>query len=286
MNRNLVTGWAVGALLLLVVAANSLYVVGQTEQAVVVRLGDPVRVVNSNAGGDSPGLKLKIPFFESVVRFDRRNIGAERDQGEITAGNQERLMVDAFIRYRIIDPQAFYQRLGSIPAAQDQLGTMVTASLKKALGQAASQDIISTRRAEMMRITRDDLTRQANAQRLGIQVIDVRIKRADLPKANAEAVFARMQAARQQEAAAIRAGGQQQRLQILGAATEEAETIRGEADAERARIFAASYGQDPSFAAFYRSMKAYEDALAAGNTTLVLAPDSAFFKYFSQGPGG
>jgi membrane protease subunit HflC len=286
MNRNLVTGWAVGAFLTLIVLANSLYVVGQTEQAVVVRLGNPVRIVNSNQGGDSPGLKLKIPFFENVIRFDNRNIGAERDQGEITAGNQERLMIDAFIRYKIVDPQAFYQRLGSVSGAQDQLGTMVTASLKKALGQAASQDIISSRRAEMMRITKEDLTKQADRARLGIQIIDVRIKRADLPKANAQAVFARMAADRQQEATAIRAGGQQQAAQILGKATEEAETIRGQADADRARIFAASYGQDPSFAAFYRSMKAYEESLANGDTTLVLSPDSAFFKYFSQGPGG
>jgi membrane protease subunit HflC len=286
MNRNLLAGWAVGALLLFVVAANSLYVIDQTEQAVVVRLGDPVRIVNGARGGDSPGLKLKVPFFETVVRFDKRNIGAERDQGEITAGNQERLMVDAFIRYRIVDPQAFYQSLGSVDAAQDQLGNMVTSALKKALGRVPSQDIISSRRAEMMRITRDDLIQQATRKSLGIQIIDVRIKRADLPKANAEAVFARMKAAREQEAAAIRAGGAQQAQQILGKATEEAETIRGQADADRARIFAGSYGQDPSFAAFYRSMKAYEDALARGDTTLVLAPDSAFFKYFSQGPGG
>lgn len=286
MNRNLLAGWAVGALLLFVVAANSLYIVDQTEQAVVVRLGDPVRIVNSAEGGDGPGLKIKVPFFENVVRFDKRNIGAERDQGEITAGNQERLVVDAFIRYRIVDPQAFYQRLGTVTGAEAQLGDMVTASLKKALGQVASQDIISSQRAQLMRVTRDDLAAQARRSQLGIEIIDVRIKRADLPKSNAEAVFARMKAAREQEAAAIRAGGEQQAAQILGAATEEAETIRGQADAERAAVFADSYGRDPSFAAFYRSMKAYEDALARGDTTLVLAPDSAFFKYFSQGPGG
>lgn len=286
MNRNLLTGWAVGAFLLVVVLVNSVYVVSQTEQAVVVRLGNPVRIVNSNRGGDSPGLKLKVPFFENIIRFDNRNIGAELARSEITAGNQERLMIDAFIRYKIVDPQAFYQRLGSVSSAQDQLRTLVTASLKKALGQAASQDIISSRRAEMMRIIRADLAQQAIGARLGIQIIDVRIKRADLPQANAQAVFARMSAARLQEAAATRAGGQQQAAQIRGKATEEAETIRGQADADRARIFAASYGQDPSFAAFYRSMKAYEQSLASGDTTLVLSPDSAFFKYFSQGPGG
>jgi membrane protease subunit HflC len=285
MNRNTLTAWGVGALLIVVLLANSLYIIDQTEQAVVVRVGNPVRIVNG-PGGDGPGLKLKVPFFETLIRFDKRNIGAERDQGEITAGNQERLVVDAFIRYRIVDPQAFYQRLGNTTLAEQTLGTMVTSSLKKALGRVPSQDIISSRRAEMMRITRDDLARQAVQRRLGIQIIDVRIKRADLPKANAEAVFTRMQAARQQEAAALRAGGSQQAQQILGAATEQAETIRGQADADRARIFAASYGQDPSFAAFYRSMQAYEQSLADGSTTLVLSPDSAFFKYFSQGPGG
>ena len=285
MNRNLLTGWAVGALLAVVVLANSLFVIDQTEQAVVVRLGDPVRIVNG-PGGDGPGLKLKVPFLENVVRFDNRNIGAERDAGEITAGNQERLVVDAYIRYKIVDPQAFYQRLHDTTSAEQTLGNMVTSSLKKALGRVPSQDIISSRRAEVMRITRADLAAQAIRGRLGIQIIDVRIKRADLPKSNAEAVFARMQSNRQQEAAAIRAGGAQQAQQILGAATEQAETIRGQADADRARIFAASYGQDPSFAAFYRSMKAYEQSLADGSTTLVLSPDSAFFKYFSQGPGG
>ncbi|MDQ0463639.1 membrane protease subunit HflC [Caulobacter ginsengisoli] len=285
MNRNTLTGWAVGGLLFVVLLANSLFVIDQTEQAVVVRLGDPARIVNG-PGGDGPGLKLKVPFLENVVRFDKRNIGAERDAGEITAGNQERLVVDAYIRYRIVDPQAFYQQLHNTTDAEQTLGLMVTSSLKKALGRVPSQEIISSRRAEVMQITKEDLKRQAERSRLGIEIIDVRIKRADLPKSNADAVFERMKSNRQQEAAAFRAGGAQQAQQILGKATEEAETIRGQADADRARIFAASYGQDPGFAAFYRSMKAYEQSLAGGNTTLVLSPDSAFFKYFSQGPGG
>ena len=285
MNRNLLTGWAVGALLAVVVLANSLFVIDQTEQAVVVRLGDPVRIVNG-PGGDGPGLKLKVPFLENVVRFDNRNIGAERDAGEITAGNQERLVVDAYIRYKIVDPQAFYQRLHDTTSAEQTLGNMVTSSLKKALGRVPSQDIISSRRAEVMRITRADLAAQAIRGRLGIQIIDVRIKRADLPPTNEQAVFERMQTARKQEAAEWRAKGEQQRREIVATAYEEAETIRGEADAQRAQMFASSYGRDPSFAAFYRSMSAYEAALGKGDTTLVLSPDSAFFKYFEKGPAG
>ncbi|MDP1965208.1 MAG: SPFH domain-containing protein, partial [Reyranella sp.] len=165
------------------------------------------------------------------------------------------------------------------------LNPLINASLRQVLGTANSEDIVSARRAELMQQIRDNLARRAATSKLGIEVIDVRIRSADLPQANQAAVFERMKTARQQEAARIRAEGQQLRREIIATATEEAETIRGQADAERAKIFASSYGRDPGFAAFYRSMQAYEASMAQGDTTMVLSPESDFFKYFSKGAG-
>jgi membrane protease subunit HflC len=273
---------AAAALLLL---SQTVYVVDQTHQALIIRVGEVVRTVNAGAD-DTPGLKLKIPFFERRVLFDKRNLNLEVNQREIIAGNQERLMVNAFVRYRISDPVRFYTRLGDERSAPDRLNSVINASLRQVLGTASSEEIISARRSQLMRQMRDDLDRRAGASRFGIQVIDVRIRSADLPQANQAAVFDRMKTARQQEAARIRATGQQQRREIVATATQEAETIRGQADAERAKIFADSFGRDPSFAAFYRSMQAYEASLSKGDTTLVLSPDSAFFRYFSGGGGG
>jgi membrane protease subunit HflC len=280
--RTVYAGIAAAFLLLL---SQTVYVVGQTQQALIIRLGEVVRTVNAGRG-DSPGLKLKIPFVEQRLVFDKRNLKLEVNQREIIAGNQERLMVDAFVRYRINDPVRFYTRLGDERSAPARLNSVINASLRQVLGTASSEEIISSRRSQLMRQIRDDLGRRARGSRFGIDVIDVRIRSADLPQANQAAVFDRMKTARQQEAARIRATGQQQQREIIATATQEAETIRGQADAERAKIFADSFGRDPSFAAFYRSMKAYEASLAKGDTTLVLSPDSAFFRYFSKGGGG
>ncbi len=279
------TFYGIVAAVILIVVSQTFYVVGQTQQAVIVRLGEVVRTVNAGPD-DGPGLKIKIPFFETTYLFDRLNLNLEVTRREILAGNQERLMVDAFVRYRISDPVRFYTRLGSEAAAPAQLNPIINASLRQVLGTASSEQIISTRRGQLMHRMRDDLAQRARASRFGIDVIDVRIRTADLPDANQAAVFDRMKTARQQEAARIRATGRQQQQEIIATATEEAETIRGQADAERAKIFAASFGKDPSFAAFYRSMKAYEASMAKGDTTLVLSPDSAFFRYFSKGGGG
>lgn len=286
MTNSRLTLWGVLAFVALVVLGQTFYVVDQTHQALVIRFGEVVRVVNAPGSGDTPGLKVKIPFIESRVLFDKRNLVQETTREEIIAGNQERLEVDAFLRYRISDPYRFYTALGDERVASDRLEQRLNAALRQALGTTASEDIISSKRGALMRATRDSLVRQARTSRLGIEVIDVRIRRADLPTANQTAVFERMRAARLQEATRIRAEGEQKRREIVAAATGEADTIRGEGDAERARLFASSFGQDPSFAAFYRSMQAYEASMAQGETTLVLSPDSAFFKYFSRGPGG
>src|SRR5690606_31027593 len=213
------------------------------------------------------------------------------------AADQERLVVDAFVRYRIDDPLQYFRTLREERIANDRIERLVNSSLRQVLGTATSTDIISGRRGELMQRILQDVSNRAESSRLGIQIIDVRIKRADLPQANQAAVFRRMQTSRQQEAAQIRAQGEQRKREIiasadkevaitLATATEEAERTRGAGDAQRTRIFADSFGRDPGFASFYRSMQAYEAAFAQGDTTMVLSPDSQFFRYFERGPGG
>jgi membrane protease subunit HflC len=283
MTRNRLTLLAMigGGLLLL--ASQTLYVLDQTQQAVIIQIGKVVRVVNAPGNDDGPGLKAKWPFVESHLVFDKRNQMLEATQEEIIAGNQERLVVDAFIRYRIRDPYRFYTALGDADTANNRLEQRLNAALRQALGTANSEDIISSKRSALMNVIRDNLIRQARSSRLGIEIIDVRIKRADLPAANQTAVYERMRTAREQEATRIRAEGDQKQREIIATATGEAERIRGEGDAERARLFAESFGRDPGFAAFYRSMKAYDASMAQGDATLVLSPDSDFFKYFGRG---
>lgn len=280
-NQRLILG-GIAAFIALIVLSNTFYVVDQKHQALIVRVGEVVRTVNAEPD-DGPGLKVKIPFFEEARLFDKRNQALQVNRQEILTANQERLMVDAFVRYRISDPQRFYTGLGDDQTAQLRLNSVVNASLRQVLGSASSEEIISKRRSQLTAEIRRDLTARATRSRLGLQVIDVRLRSADLPEANQEAVFDRMRTARQQEAARIRAEGLQRQKEIVATATQEAETIRGEADAERARIFASSFGKDASFAAYYRSLQAYEASMDQ-NTTLVLSPDSAFFKYFSRGP--
>lgn len=279
---------------IVIVLANSLYIVDQRKQAIILRLGEPVRVVNA-AGANSPGLKLKVPFLENVVLFDKRNQALEASQEEIIGADQQRLVVDAYLRYRINDPLQFYRTLRNEQNAASRLEPLTNSSLRQILGGARSSDIISAKRGELMRLTRDDMRKRAAESRLGIEVLDLRIKRADLPTAAQEATFKRMQTARQQQAAQIRAVGEQNKRSIiagadkevaitLATATETAERVRGEGDAKRAQVLGAAYGRDGSFAAFFRSMQAYEAALGAGDTTMVLSPDSDFFKYFRSGP--
>ncbi|WP_419317622.1 protease modulator HflC [Caulobacter sp. ErkDOM-E] len=275
-NRLTAIGAAAGALLVLL--GSTVYQVDQRHQALVIRFGDPIRVVRA------PGLHLKAPFLDRVVKFDNRNIALNADQEEVIAADQERLVVDAFVRYRISDPRQFYKTLGDETKAKDRLERIVNASLRQTIGRANSEEVIAGKRAVVMAAIRDEVGRQVKASDLGVQIIDVRIRRADLPEANQKAVFERMQTARQQEAAQLRAIGEQQKREIVATATEEGEKIRGEGDARRAELFASSFGRDPNFAAFYRSMQAYEASLGQGDATLVLSPDSAFFKYFQRGP--
>ncbi|MBC7167799.1 protease modulator HflC [Phenylobacterium sp.] len=294
MNRRYIP-YLIGAVVVLIVLANTFFVVNQREQAVVVRLGDPVRVINAGPETNA-GLKMKVPFLEQVLTFDKRNLALETEEEEIIAADQERLVVDAFIRYRIDDPLQYYRTLRDDRTARDRIQRLVNSSLRQVLGSATSNDIISGARSGVMQRTLADVKARADSSRLGIAVIDVRIRRADLPEANQAAVYRRMETSRQQEAAQVRAVGEQQKREIianadkevtitLATAQEQADQIRGEGDAQRTRIYAQSFGRDPGFASFYRSMQAYEASIGQGDATMVLSPDSQFFRYFERGPG-
>lgn len=293
MNRSLTVLGAI-AFAVLITLSQTFFIVDQRKQAVIVRLGEPVRVINA-PGSPAPGLKIKVPFAENVVLFEKRNLAIEAAQEEITASDQNRLVVDAFVRYRISNPLLYYRTLRDEQTASDRIERLVNSSLRQVLGSATSNEIISGRRGALMAQTKADVTTRAKSSGLGIEIIDVRIKRADLPPQIQESVYRRMQTSRQQEAARIRSQGEQEKREIiagadkevaitLATARQEAETTRGEGDALRTRLFAQSYGRDPAFAAFYRSMQAYEASLGQGDTTMVLSPGSAFFKYFERGP--
>jgi membrane protease subunit HflC len=277
-----------------VLLANTFFIVDQRRQVVVVNLGEPVRVINP-PGAYDPGLKLKIPFVESLVVLDKRNQALEARQEEVISADQQRLVVDAFVRYRIANPLQYYRTLRNEAQAADRLEPLINSSLRQVLGAATANQIISQQRQELMARTLADVRTRAARSRLGIEVIDLRIKRADLPAANQQAVYQRMRSNLQQQAAQIRAEGEASNREIvadadkqvtitLATATEEAYATRGEGDSQSAEIFAQSFGRDPSFAAFFRSMQAYQAAFADKNTTLVLSPDSDFFKYFKNGP--
>jgi modulator of FtsH protease HflC len=297
MRLNL-TGGAIAVILLLavIVAYGTLFTVDQTNQAIVVRLGQPVRVITD------PGLNVKVPFVDSVIYIDKRMLAVESQAQEVNVQSQdkssaaevgERMVVDAFARYRITDALKFYQSGGATVATQ-QLRIFLNSALRQVLGDATLPDVVRNKREELMAQIRDQLDQKA--KQFGIQVVDARIRRADLPLKNSEAVYARMQTERQREAAEFRAQGSQKSQEIkakadrdvtviIADANQQSEQIRGEGDGERNRIFADAYGQDPGFFTFYRSMQAYERSIQKGDTNLVLRPDSDFFRYFGD-PNG
>jgi len=271
------------ALLVAIVAYGSLFTVQQTQQALVVQLGKPVRVVTD------PGLHAKIPLIESVVSFDKRILDLEAAPQELIASDQKRLFVDAFARYRIVDVLKFYQTLGTIEGARSQLGNLMNSALRRVLGEASFLDVVKDKRDQLMARIREQVDRDADVY--GVAVVDVRIRRADLPEANSQAVYQRMQTDRQREAAGFRADGQREAQQIraradrdvtviVAEAQSKGEQTRGEGDAERNRIFADAYNRDKDFFSFYRSMQAYENSFQHNDTRMLLKPDSDFFRYF------
>lgn len=280
MNRLalIVAGAVFGALLLI---TNTFFIVGQTQQAIVLQFGEQQRVVN-RVGVNQPGLYMKVPFVQSVVFFDKRNLGFTLAEQLIVGSDQERLVVDAFARYRIIDPLRFYQQVTIEERGQQRLETILESALRQTLGAVRTNEIISTRRGELMRVIARQM--DAEARGLGVQVIDVRIRQADLVTEVQERVFERMRTERQRVAAEIRAGGERQKVVIVAEATEKSQKTKGEGDARRAELFANSFGRDAEFAGFYRSMQAYEKAVPAG-TQMVVPPDGEFFRYMRDKDG-
>ncbi len=284
--RNPLGGFAVlvVAILAIVAASFTFFTVDPTEQALVLRFGQPVRDLIGE-----PGLYTKVPFIDTVVYIDKRILALDNERQEVLVAENQRLEVDAFVRYRIADPLRFYQSVFDVKGADAQLGGMLNSALRRTLSEASIVDIVRDRRDALMA---DILVQvKAGAERFGIEVVDVRIKRADLPPENSEAVFRRMQAERQRLAASFRAQGSQQSQQIkadadakvtvtIAQAQQQSDQIRGEGDGERNRIFAEAYGKDPEFFAFYRSMLAYETVFK-GDTRAILSPKSDFFRYFT-----
>ena len=266
---------------------SSMFIVDEREKALVLQFG---RVVDVK---EEPGLAFKIPLIQEVVRYDDRILSRDIDPLEVTPLDDRRLVVDAFARYRIADVNQFRQAVGAggIPVAENRLDSILRAETREILGSVSSNDILSTDRAALMLRIRNGAISEARA--LGIEVIDVRLKRTDLPTANLESTFARMRAEREREAAdeiargneaaqRVRALADRTQVEIVSDARRDSEITRGEADAERNAIFATAYGADQEFFEFYRSLEAYRGALQGNNSSLVLSPDSDFFNYLKS----
>lgn len=289
MQRPVFIGVVVLVLIGAIVAYSGLFTVHQTQQALILRFGEFRNQITE------PGLKWKVPFAENVVFIDKRILYLNSPAQEIIASDQKRLVVDAFARYRITDALDFYRAVRTQDQADSRLANILNSAVRRVLGEATFESIVRDERPALMR----RITEQANsdARSLGIEVVDVRIRRADLPEANSQAVFRRMQTERLREANEFRARGQEEaqrvrsnadrQVVVLKAdATREAEQVRGEGDAERNQIFNEAYGRDPEFFSFYRSMQAYTRGLQSDDTRMVISPNTDFFRYFSDPLGG
>jgi len=263
----------------------SLFVVKEINQAIVLQFGDPKKVIVE------PGLQVKIPFIQNVVFLDRRILNLDAPPEEVIASDQKRLIVDAYARFKIVDPLKFYISVGDERVARSRLSTIINSRIRSVLGKQSLATLLSEDRTKQMAIIQEGVNTEA--QNFGIEIIDVRIKRADLPQANSEAIYKRMQTEREREAKEFRAKGAEMAVTITSTADKEvtvilanakkqSEIMKGEGDGQRNRIFANAFGKDPEFFAFYRAMQAYEKALIGGDTSLILSPDSDFFKFFGD----
>ena len=268
-----------------VVIFQSLFIVQEISQAIVLQFGDPKKIVTK------AGLNFKLPFIQNVVYLDKRILNLDNDPEEVIAADQKRLIVDAFARFKIVDPLKFYISVGNERVARSRLSTIINSRIRGVLGTQELATLLSTDRARQMQIIQSQVNEEA--KNFGINIVDVRIKRADLPPANSEAIYKRMQTEREREAKEFRAQGAEiaQKIRstadkdvtvILAQANKKSEIMKGEGDGQRNKIFADAFGRDPQFFAFYRAMQAYEKALIGGETSLVLSPDSDFFKFFGK----
>ena len=268
-----------------VIVFQSLFIVKEINQAIVLHFGDPKKIITK------AGLNFKLPFIQNVVFLDKRILNLDNDPQEVIAADQKRLIVDAIARFKIVDPLKFYISVGNERVARSRLSTIINSRIRGVLGTQELATLLSTDRTKQMAIIQNDVNTEAKT--LGIQIVDVRIKRADLPQANSEAIYKRMQTEREREAKEFRAQGAEiaQKIRstadkdvtvLLAEANKKSEIMKGEGDGLRNKIFADAFGRDPQFFGFYRAMQAYEKALIGGETSLILSPDSEFFKYFGK----
>jgi len=285
MNRRTLALLGIIVLLAGIIAFSALFTVHQTQQALVLQFGEPKRVVRD------AGLHAKLPFIQNVVFLDKRMLSYDGSGEEVIASDRKRLVVDSFLRYRIDDPLRFYQTVGNEAVARQRLNALLTSSLRQVIGTVPLQSVLTGERAQLM----SQIAQRVNAEAkdLGISIADVRIKRADLPEANNQAIYARMKTEREREAREFRAQGAEisQRIRsradrektvLLAEAQKQAQILRGEGDGNAIRIFAEAFGTDIDFFTFYRSMQAYRESLGGEDTTMVLSPDSDFFRYFGS----
>jgi len=267
------------------VAYLSIFTVKEINQAIVLQFGDPKKIITT------AGLQYKIPFIQNVVFLDRRILSLDPQPEEVIASDQKRLIVDAYARFKIVDPLKFYISVGNEVVARSRLATIINSRIRNVLGKQSLATLLSEERGRQMAIIQEGVN--AEAKKFGITIIDVRIKRADLPQANSEAIYKRMQTEREREAKEFRARGAEMAVTITSTADKEvtvilanadkqSEIMKGEGDGIRNKIFADAFGQDPDFFSFYRAMQAYEKALIGGETTMILSPDSDFFKFFGS----
>ncbi|HLO78841.1 MAG TPA: protease modulator HflC [Magnetospirillum sp.] len=283
MNRPAFMGVVLALGLVLIAAASSLFVVNQAEQALVLRLGAHRATIKE------PGLHVKWPLIEEVVRYDQRLLSLEPPAEEVILGDSKRVVVDTYARYRIADPLKFYQTLRNETNARAQLTQVVSSSMRQAVGQIMLPSLLSDERTRLMSAIMADVSERASSY--GIAMADVRIRRADLPEGTSQSVYDRMKSERERQAKELRAQGYEwgqqiraradrERTVLLAEATRQANVLRSQGDAESSRIYNEAYGRDPKFYDFYRSLEAYRTTLADGNTTMVLSPDSEFFRHF------
>jgi len=263
----------------------SVFIVKEVNQAIVLQFGDPKKIILK------PGLNFKIPFIQNVVFLDKRILNLDTPPEEVIASDQKRLIVDAFARFQIIDPLKFYISVGNERVARSRLATIINSRIRNVLGQQELQTLLSEDRSKQMSLIQEGVNNEA--ENFGIKIVDVRIKRADLPQANSDAIFRRMQTEREREAKEFRAKGAEMAVTITSTADKEvtviladaekkSEIMKGEGDGQKNKIFAEAFGQDPEFFSFYRSMQAYSKAFNAGETSMILSPDSEFFKFFGN----
>lgn len=287
MNRNGLFLGGIVAAIVLIIALFSLYTVNPREQVLLLQFGAPQKLVTE------PGLHVKVPFLQQAQFIPKVLLNLDAPAEEVIAQDKKRMVVDAFARWKIVDPLRFYQSLYDETTATMRLTPILSSDVRRVLGSQTFAAMLSGKRAALMNDIRDEINKDADGY--GIKIVDVRIRRADLPPQNSQAIYRRMQQERTREANEFRAEGEEisQRVKaraerevtvLTAEATRESEILRGQGDAEKTKILGAAYGQDADFFAFYRSLEAYQDALPGDNTTMVLSPTGEFFRYF-EAPG-